>query len=88
METFEHVDIITNVFLPPRGYVMIMDPVRMDAPRDDVHPPSIEHVTIQSECQRMLGVVFKPSGKGPHPVAIILHGFPGHDRNLDIAHTL
>jgi len=77
-----------NVSILGRGDRMTLDPVRMDAPKDDEDRPSIEHITMQSEDQRMLGVLFKPSGKGPHPVAIILHGFPGHDRNLDIAHML
>ena len=61
----------------------------MDIPnKDNDHRASIEHLAIDSSGDVMLGVLFKAQGVGPHPTAIILHGFPGHDRNLDIAHAL
>jgi hypothetical protein len=65
------------------------NPVTRDIPnKEKDHRASIEHLLIESEGERMLGVLFRAQGEGPHPTAIILHGFPGHDRNLDIAHTL
>lgn len=67
---------------------MEFDPVIMEGPKNELPRASIEHLTIDSGGDRMLGVMFRPAGEGPHPVAVILHGFPGHDRNLDIAHML
>ncbi len=67
----------------------IFDPVTMDIPnKDRDHRASIVHLAIDPDGETMLGVLFKAQGVGPHPTAIILHGFPGHDRNLDIAHAL
>jgi pimeloyl-ACP methyl ester carboxylesterase len=33
-------------------------------------------------------LVYIASGAGPHPTVILLHGFPGNEKNLDIAQTL
>jgi pimeloyl-ACP methyl ester carboxylesterase len=33
-------------------------------------------------------LVYIADGAGPHPVVILLHGFPGNERNLDLAQTL
>jgi pimeloyl-ACP methyl ester carboxylesterase len=36
----------------------------------------------------LLGVFYLAAGEGPHPTAVILHGFPGFEQNLDLAQTL
>lgn len=65
------------------------DPVSEDPPQgDEDFPSGLEHLNIDSNGSNMLGVMFRPRGEGPHPTAIILHGFPGHERNLDLAHVL
>ncbi|MGA1793721.1 MAG: alpha/beta hydrolase family protein [Thermoplasmatota archaeon] len=65
------------------------DPVVEDPPEGDVEFPSgLDHLNIDSNGANMLGVMYRPSGEGPHPTAVILHGFPGHERNLDLAHVL
>ncbi len=43
---------------------------------------------IESDGSEMYGTLFTAQGKGDHSTAVILHGFPGHERNLDLAHTL
>jgi pimeloyl-ACP methyl ester carboxylesterase len=32
--------------------------------------------------------VYVAAGAGPHPVVLLLHGFPGNERNLDLAQVL
>jgi hypothetical protein len=44
--------------------------------------------TFESKGQQLLARFMLASGKGPHPVAILLHGFPGNEPNFDIAHAL
>jgi uncharacterized protein len=34
------------------------------------------------------GVLHLPAGPGPYPVVIVLHGFPGYERNFDLAQAL
>ncbi|MGA1873670.1 MAG: alpha/beta hydrolase family protein [Thermoplasmatota archaeon] len=66
-----------------------LDPVTSDPPFfDEEFPSGLDHLNIDSDGSNMLGVLFRPQGEGPHPTAVILHGFPGHERNLDLAHVL
>ena len=45
-------------------------------------------LSVPSHGERLLGVFYLAAGAGPHPTAIVMHGFPGYEQNLDIAQTL
>ncbi|WP_336205712.1 alpha/beta hydrolase family protein [Nonomuraea sp. LPB2021202275-12-8] len=45
-------------------------------------------VTFDSDGVQLLGVLHVPEGAGPHPVAVLFHGFPGNERNFDLAQSL
>ncbi|MGA1822953.1 MAG: alpha/beta hydrolase [Thermoplasmatota archaeon] len=65
------------------------DPVSEDPDTyDEVHPAKIDHITFKSEGCTLIGVHFRAQGPGKKPIAVILHGFPGHERNFDLAHVL
>ncbi|MGW2219152.1 alpha/beta hydrolase family protein [Nonomuraea sp. NPDC001684] len=64
------------------------DPLAADPPRDPDFPATTPHVTFDSGGERLLGVLHLPPGRGPHPVVVLLHGFPGNERNFDLAQTL
>ncbi|WP_218618082.1 alpha/beta hydrolase family protein [Cryptosporangium aurantiacum] len=51
-------------------------------------PASTPAVTLASGGETLLGVLHVPAGAGPHPIAVLLHGFPGNERNFDLAHAL
>ncbi|WP_433430171.1 alpha/beta hydrolase family protein [Nonomuraea sp. CA-141351] len=51
-------------------------------------PASTPAVTFDSGGERLLGVLHLPAGPGPHPIAVLLHGFPGNERNFDLAQAL
>jgi len=34
------------------------------------------------------GVIYQPSGAGPHPTLVICHGLPGNEKNLDLAQAV
>jgi pimeloyl-ACP methyl ester carboxylesterase len=42
-------------------------------------------VTFDSAGEKLLGVLHLPAGPGPHPIVVLLHGFPGNERNFDLA---
>ncbi|MEM6581942.1 MAG: alpha/beta fold hydrolase [Pseudomonadota bacterium] len=46
---------------------------------------AIAEITIPSQGSRMPGLIYVAAGAGPHPTLILLHGFPGNERNLDLA---
>ena len=64
------------------------DPVADDPPRDAAWPALTSEVAFSSDGARMFGVIYEAPGAGPHPTAIVLHGFPGNERNLDIAQAI
>lgn len=51
-------------------------------------PAATEQMAIPSHGENLLGVFYLAAGAGPHPTAIIFHGFPGYEQNLDIAQFL
>lgn len=59
------------------------DPVTIDKE----FPPDYMDISIDSSGNRMFGVLYIAEGRGPHPTIILLHGFPGIERNLDLAHA-
>lgn len=65
------------------------DPVTTDPiARDAAHPATLIEVSVPSADALLNGVVYVPEGAGPHPVVILLHGFPGSERSGDLAHAL
>jgi pimeloyl-ACP methyl ester carboxylesterase len=64
------------------------DPVAGDPPFDAAHPATMSEVVFESAGARMFGVIYEAPGAGPHPVALVLHGFPGNERNLDLAQAI
>ena len=48
---------------------------------------STRQMIMPSHGSMLLGVFYLAAGAGPHPTAIVLHGFPGFEQNLDIAQT-
>jgi uncharacterized protein len=63
---------------------ILMDPVTVDR----AYPPALEPAVIQSHGAKLNGIVYVAEGAGPHPAVIVLHGYPGNERNLDLAHAI
>lgn len=49
---------------------------------------SMEPMLVPSYGSTLLGLFYLAAGAGPHPTAILLHGFPGYELDLDLAQTL
>jgi pimeloyl-ACP methyl ester carboxylesterase len=49
---------------------------------------SMETMQIPSHGKLMNALVYIAAGAGPHPAVILLHGFPGNERNLDLAQDI
>ena len=58
------------------------------APAAPANPPSMDAVSVVSGGARMNGLIYVASGAGPHPVVLFLHGFPGNEKNLDLAQAV
>lgn len=61
---------------------------RAAAPPSASVPAATQQVSLPSHGSTLLGIFYLAAGAGPHPTAVIFHGFPGYEQNLDIAQTL
>ena len=57
-------------------------------PVDPDHPPSMDYVALEVEGYRLNGLIYRAGGPGPHPGVVLLHGYPGNEKNLDLAQAL
>lgn len=65
------------------------DPLVSDPPRrDDAFPAGMAAFTVPSAGARLNVICYIAAGAGPHPTALLLHGYPGNERNLDLAQAL
>tara|TARA_R110000744_G_scaffold50709_3_gene109480 strand:+ start:6461 stop:7339 length:879 start_codon:yes stop_codon:yes gene_type:complete len=52
------------------------------------YPASTIELTFNAEGKRMSGFIYQAAGLGPHPTVLLLHGYPGNEKNLDVAQAL
>jgi pimeloyl-ACP methyl ester carboxylesterase len=59
-----------------------------DLPLDTANPASMIELAIPSAGSKLQGFMYQAAGKGYHPTLFLLHGFPGNERNLDLAQVV
>ncbi|MFZ0639081.1 MAG: alpha/beta fold hydrolase [Candidatus Acidiferrales bacterium] len=59
-----------------------------DPPADAAHPAKMTVLHIPSHSVKINGIVYQPSGAGPHPTLVLCHGLPGNEKNLDLAQAV
>lgn len=59
-----------------------------DPAPDKSNPASIQTFLLPSHGVQLNALVYVAAGPGPHPTVILLHGFPGNERNLDLAQSI
>ncbi|MCB1606017.1 MAG: alpha/beta fold hydrolase [Xanthomonadales bacterium] len=55
---------------------------------DADYPPAMHELSFNSGGSKLNGLLYVANGAGPHPLVILLHGYPGNERNLDLAQAL
>lgn len=59
------------------------------APTEPHGPPaSMDELAVQSHGARLNGFLYRAAGPGAHPTVLFLHGYPGNERNLDLAQAV
>jgi pimeloyl-ACP methyl ester carboxylesterase len=56
--------------------------------RDAAFPPTVVEFTIPSGGEIMNAHAYVAMGEGPHPTVVLIHGYPGNEKNLDLAQAL
>ena len=59
-----------------------------DSPADAAHPAGMTVLHIPSHGVLINGLIYRPSGAGPHPTLVICQGLPGNEKNLDLAQAV
>jgi pimeloyl-ACP methyl ester carboxylesterase len=62
--------------------------VYTDPVHDAANPARMEVLHIPSGGLEINGVAYLAAGKGPHPTVVICHGWPGNEKNLDLAQAV
>ncbi len=62
--------------------------ITTDPTPDKAAPAAMQSFQLPSHGALLNAFVYIASGAGPHPVVLLLHGFPGNERNLDLAQVL
>ena len=55
---------------------------------DKAHPARMEVLHIPSGGVEINGVAYLAAGIGPHPTLVLCHGWPGNEKNLDLAQAV
>jgi ribonuclease BN (tRNA processing enzyme)/acetyl esterase/lipase len=66
----------------------VPDAVVSDPPADPANPATMAWPDIPSHGAKLYSVIYIASGAGPHPTVLMLHGFPGNEKNLDLAYSI
>ncbi len=67
---------------------LITLPLYTQASQIEAFPAATTELTFNSHGKRMSGFIYHAAGIGPHPTVLLLHGYPGNEKNLDVAQAL
>ena len=51
-------------------------------------PAGLTELSIPSDKALLAGFIYRANGSGKHPTLLLLHGYPGNERNLDLAQVV
>ncbi len=51
-------------------------------------PADTDGIIFHSHGCKLLGTLYRPHGEGKKPTALLLHGIPGNEKNVDLAYAL
>lgn len=59
-----------------------------DLALDIESPAGMQELNIPSKESLLQGFIYQANGGGKHPTLLLLHGYPGNERNLDLAQVV
>jgi pimeloyl-ACP methyl ester carboxylesterase len=62
--------------------------IDQDPAPNKTYPAAMETFQIPSHGAMLNALAYIAEGAGPHPVVLLLHGFPGNEKNLDLAQAI
>ncbi len=80
--------VLLSIAAPPAFAESLPRALYVDPPEDAHNPARFEVLHIPSNGVEINGIAYVPAGPGPHPTALLLHGMPGNEKNLDLAQAM
>jgi pimeloyl-ACP methyl ester carboxylesterase len=80
--------LLCALFYLPASALQLTSALTTDPIPDPTNPATIQSFQIPSHGAMLNALAYIAEGAGPHPVAILLHGFPGNEKNLDLAQSI
>lgn len=62
--------------------------IATDPVPNKTYPAAMEAFQIPSHGALLNAIAYIAEGPGPHPTVLLLHGFPGNEKNLDLAQAI
>lgn len=82
------VPVIAAMLLASGCQTAALPAMLLDPPHDAVNPARMEVLHIPSGGVEINGVAYLAAGAGTHPTLVICHGWPGNEKNLDLAQAV
>jgi pimeloyl-ACP methyl ester carboxylesterase len=81
--------LLLSVFLVPHSSFSQTDSIVLkDLSWDKQSPAGMAELFIPSGGSLLAGIIYKANGPQKHPTLLLLHGYPGNERNLDLAQVV
>jgi alpha/beta superfamily hydrolase len=77
-----------SLFITINAFAQSDSIVLRDIALDNSSPAGFIELAIPSGNSIMQGFIYKANGRQKHPTLLLLHGFPGNERNLDLAQVV
>ena len=78
----------THLTAKPARPTLLPAAIFTDPLPDKAHPARMEVLHIPSGGVEINGVAYLAAGPGPHPTLVLCHGWPGNEKNLDLAQAV
>jgi hypothetical protein len=75
-------------FILPLNAQQLPSPISTDPAPDKTNPAAMETFQLPSHGAKLNALAYVAAGAGPYPVVILLLGFPGNEKNLDLAQAI
>jgi len=79
-----HFFILATIFSQAQSDSIVLKDIQWDA----AAPAGTIELTIPSEVSRVAGFIYTANGVLKHPTLLLLHGYPGNERNLDLGQVV
>lgn len=80
--------VLASVLLAGACQTTALPAMLVDPPHDAQNPARMEVLHVPSGGVEINGVAYIAAGVGPHPTLVIAHGWPGNEKNLDLAQAV